>query len=183
MKALKWIGIGIGLLIALIAGFGFLGSSDYALARSIVIDAPPEKIHEYLGDLERWPDWAPFEEDDPSIQTTLGATTKGVGASQEWTGDSGNGWLRITSSDPTTGIVYEMAFVDGETEMPANCRMNYTEESGKTEVTWEMSGDVAIPVVGPYLALFMDGMVGDMFDRGLEKLKKAVENTKVEDGE
>ena len=177
MKVLKWVAITGGLLLAALVLFGLFASRDYALARTIVIDAPPEKVHELIGDLTRWPEWAPWEEDDPSIETTLGDKSVGVGASQTWTSDSGDGRLEITASDAAAGIEYTMAFVEGETEMPADCKMSYNVKDGKTELVWEMEGSIDVAFLGPLMAVGMDSMVGPMFDDGLEKLKALAEGT------
>ena len=54
--------------------------------------------------------------------------------------------------------------------------MLYNSEKSGTHVTWTMSGDMEIPLIGGYFALMMDAMAGKMFDKGLEKLKVTVES-------
>ncbi len=44
-----------------------------------------------------------------------------------------------------------------------------------TKVTWSMQGDMNMPIIGAYLAMTMDSMIGTMFERGLSKLKSHVE--------
>ena len=43
-----------------------------------------------------------------------------------------------------------------------------------------MTGDTKTPVVGGYLALIMDKILGSMFDQGLNNLKNKVEQDKDE---
>ena len=146
MKAMKWLGIALLTVVILFVAIGAMGSKDYALARSIVIDAPPEAIHPYLENLEKWPEWVPWERDDPSIQTTYGSVTVGAGASQTWTSDDGPGRLELTRSDVSSGIAYDMAFGEGDGEMPASCQMNYRAVDGGTQVIWHADGISALVV-------------------------------------
>ena len=37
-----------------------------------------------VGDLTQWPEWTPWQEMDPKMQTTFGEQTTGVGAHQSW---------------------------------------------------------------------------------------------------
>ena len=53
--------------------------------------------------------------------------------------------------------------------------MLYHPEGSATRVTWEMSGDAGMNVIGRYFGVLMDNMVGPMFESGLEKLKSAAE--------
>jgi hypothetical protein len=43
------------------------------------------------------------------------------------------------------------------------------------EVTWGIAGEMDMPVVGGYMALFSDRMIGPMFEKGLNKLKTEAE--------
>ena len=95
------------LVIVVIAVIGFVLPSTYVVEKEIVIQSDPAAIHVYVDDLTKWPQWGPWHEKDPSIITTLGGITRGVGASQSWTGDSGSGELTFTASNPASGIEYE----------------------------------------------------------------------------
>lgn len=178
MKILKWLAIVLVVLVLAVVGLGLALSKDYALERSVVIDAPPERVHVLVGDLARWDEWAPWKDADPTIVTTLGETTTGVGATQTWTDESGGGWLTFTRSDPATGVSYDMAFLMGEgedaEEMPSTGALDYERVEGGTRVTWSMRGSVDVPVLGGFLARMLPSQVGPMFDAGLQKLDRAV---------
>ena len=169
------------ILIVIAAVLGIVGAvspTDYALETSIVIDAPPEAVHAYVGDLRQWEEWAPWVEEDPSIVTTYGDRTTGVGASQSWTSDNGDGKLSLTKCDAQTGIAYDMTFINDETEAPATSAMTYEVVDGGTKVTWSMEGDWegAMPPVLDGLMNYLSGMmIGGMFDQGLANLKAKVE--------
>jgi len=167
------------LLIAAITVAGSLMPTTYRIERVATINAPPAAIHAHVVDLEKWPAWAPWEEEDPSIVTTYGETTVGVGASQTWTSDQGDGELTLTEADPESGIAYEMAFIMDGLRAPAICAMTYGEAGGSTTVTWTMEGDVNdfMPrALAGLMTPMMDAQISDMFDRGLQNLKGRVES-------
>jgi len=171
LKLFKWFAIVLGVLLLVFIVTGFLLPSSYAVERSATINASPDQIHQLVGDLRRWPEWTPWTEVDPTIQTTYGATTTGVGASQAWTGDSGGGELTFTQSDPLIGIEYEMSF-DGAFFSTGVMRYEVTPTG--TLVTWGMRGDMN-NFIGRYMGLLMNAMVGPSFESGLAKLKAAAE--------
>ena len=173
MKVLKIIAITIALLVLVAVAVGFFLPTEYSVSRSVRIAASPEKVHELVGDLKRWDDWTPFKADDPTVVVTLGDKTAGVGAHQSWTGDSGNGELTFTASDPKTGVEYDMSMNDGAYKCKGIVR--YVPQGDSTEVSWSMSGDMDTPVIGGYFVLIMDAAVGPMFQKGLDKLKLVAE--------
>ncbi len=170
LKIVKWFAIVLGVLLLAFIITGFLLPSSYALERSVLIKASPEQIHQLVGDLQRWPEWAPWEEMDPSVETTYGPTTTGVGASQTWTSNSGGGELTVTKSDPLNGIEYNMSFG----ALSCDGVVRYEVMPTGTQVTWGMSGEMD-NFIGRYMGLLMNSMVGPPFEAGLAKLKTAAE--------
>ena len=174
MKVLRTLFSIIVVIIIVVVVVGLFLPTSYTVERSIVIDAPPNQIHKYVGNLENWGTWEPWREEDPTIVVTRGEKTKGVGASQSWVGDSGDGALTFTKDSPTEGIEYDLVF-DGGTYVCRGAMIYDPLEDGETKVTWTMTGDMGTPVIGGYFALMMDSMVGQTFDKGLSNLKSAVE--------
>lgn len=175
-KLLKYSGLSLAALIAVLLLVSFLLPSTFQVERSIVIQASPETIHALVGDLGRWDEWAPWKEEDPTIVVTFGQATTGVGASQTWSGESGDGELTFTRWNPETGIAYDLAFDQGTYR--SRGRIIYHPVDGATsatKVTWSMAGEVGLNPIGRYFALMMDSMVGPMFERGLVRLKQAAE--------
>ncbi len=163
----------VSAMIIFVVG-GLVLPTQYSLSRAIEIQAKPETIHEYVGDLKKWDVWAPWKEEDPDIVTTYGEITSGVGASQSWMDSEGGGSLTLTKSSPEQGIEYDLFFDQGTYQCKSGMQyMTLTENI--TRVTWSMQGDMNMPIIGGYLAMTMDSMVGAMFDRGLSKLKSQVE--------
>lgn len=172
---MKRIGVGLISLLILILVAGLFLPTKYSLQRSIQIQAQPETIHAYVGDLTKWDLWSPWKEADPSTVTTLGDQTSGVGANQSWVAKDGDGSLIVTMSSPTKGIEYDLFF--DKAAWKSRAGMYYdTVSDNSTNVVWSMEGDMDVPIVGGYFAMMMDSMVGQMFERGLTKLKAQVEN-------
>ncbi len=156
---------------------GLFLPTTYHVERSIVVDAAPASIHPLVNNLERWDEWEPWTADDPTIAVTRGSVTTGVGASQSWTSKSGDGQLAFTDSDPKTGVVYSLLF---DNQFKSVGKVYYeplnTGDAVTTQVTWSLTGGEDAPkVIGGYFALAMDGMVGPIYERGLAKLRDAVE--------
>lgn len=156
---------------------GALLSREYRSSRSVVVNAPPAKVHALVDELKRWDEWTPWKEMDPTIVTTYGPKTSGVGATQSWTGADGTGRLVITKSDPATGVEFDLVFNDGGEDMPAKAWITYAPSGGSTTVEWGMTGTMDVPVIGGYLAKMSDLMVGGMFEDGLAKLKTRAEGS------
>lgn len=172
LKVIKWLAIIVVVLVIAVVVIGLLLPNEYEVERSITIDAPPEVVFKYLNDLEEWEHWEPFTEMDPSIVTTIGEPSSGKGATQSWTGDSGNGSLTFTMADVERGIAYDLAL---EGYDPSTSEMTYEVVDGKTVLTWSMAGKIGVPVLGGYLAASIDSMVGSMYEDGLSNIQKIAE--------
>ena len=156
---------------------GLVLPNEYEIRRSITIAAEQDTIHSYTEDLQQWTHWQPWVATDPSVKITLGEISKGSGASQSWTSESGDGALLFTQSNLESGIHYDISFNNGANQ--AQARLTYTPVSySETQVEWTMKGQIETPIFGAYLAFFMDSMVGPSFELGLFKLKKLVETGK-----
>lgn len=162
-----------GGFILLLVVVGLFLDNKINVSRQIEVNASPEKVHELVSDLNNWPKWSPWTTLDPTIKTTIGDKSSGVGASQSWKGESGAGKLTFTQSSLEKGIVYDLNF-EGD---PATyiSGMTYEEKDGKTLVVWYMKGEMGPIIIGNYFAQLMDTLVGDSFQLGLDKLKEAAE--------
>ena len=165
--------MGVVALILLLVAIGYLLPNRYEISRSISINAERSTIHPYVDDLNKWPEWEPWTRADPSIKTTVGNPSSGVGANQSWTGESSHGSLKFSYSAQETGVVYDMTFDDQWKSVGA---ITYKPTGGKTEVTWTIKGDYGMNIVGRYIGLMMDSMVGPMFEDGLGRLRSVVES-------
>jgi hypothetical protein len=161
--------------IAVILTLAAMKPDEFRVARSITIQAPPERIAEEIVDFRRWQAWSPFEGRDPAMRRSFGGTPSGVGATYAWEGNNevGKGEMEITEVTPNKITIR----LDFETPMEAHNTAQFllVPSATGTEVTWEMFGPT--PFIGKILHVFMDmdRMVGDDFAAGLAKLKSISE--------
>ncbi len=173
MKALKIIGITLGILIALVLILGAIAPKKIEASRSTTIDAPVDLVFNTVNDLSSWEDWSPWKEMDPTMKVTMGEQTAGVGASYSWTAEeAGSGNMSITSSTPNEEIQTHVEF-DGMGGADGKWDFESTEEG--TNVTWGFESEMPFPMNAMLLFQDMEGAIGKDFDRGLELLKGIVE--------
>ena len=175
---LKKITYSLAGIFVLVIVLGLVMPSNYAVSRSITINSPVKEIHSFINDLEQWPKWAPWQDQEKEVDIDLGDISAGVGATQKWIGHDGKGSLEITHSSPTSGIQYLLRF--GNDKEDTKGEFAYQTNGNQTTVSWTMSGEMTMPIIGPYAVLIMDTMAGPMFEKGLEKLKNVVEGKVVE---
>jgi len=151
---------------------GLTLSSEYEVKQTKVISGSIKDIHKVIGNLRTWPNWGPWMEDDPNMKITSTASS-GVGATQQWTGKSGTGHLTFTHVDPEAGIAYELQF---DQWPKARARFDYENISeSQSSVTWTMNGTIPIPVIGGYMALVFQEVMGKSFEKGLSNIARIVE--------
>ena len=170
----------IGLIVALvIAGVLILAATrpdTFRVQRATTIQAPPQKVFEFIDDFNRWSVWSPWEKKDPAMKRTFGAATSGKGATYAWEGnkDVGQGSMEIAESAPPSRVAIKLDFVK---PFEAHNMVEFTlEPKGEaTAVTWSMQGHT--PYFAKIIHLFfdMDSMVGKDFEAGLASLKAAAE--------
>lgn len=150
--------------------------STYTVTRSIETSATPAQVHAFVDDFRRWSVWSPWEDIDPTMQRTYTGAESGVGAHYEWAGDGkvGAGEMTIESSTPQA-IGIRLAFTK---PFAAVCptRFEFAPVGTGTKVTWTMQGENRGIMVLLAPLLRIQKAVGKDFDRGLAKLKAAVES-------
>lgn len=170
---LKRFGVAALVVVVLFLVVGLLLPGEFTVEQSRVVKGDAAEVFALVGDLRRWEEWMPWYEMDPTIVTTFGEKTTGVGARQTWTGKEGDGEIVITHSDPAAGVKYDMVMLEGDRRMPSQGGVSLAREGDGIKVTWRMSGEIETPVIGGYLAMAMDRfLIGPAFQDGLEKLEK-----------
>lgn len=170
---LKWVGLTVIGVLAVLATIGFALPPEYRIERTIVIEADTGRIHELVGDLTQWPSWTLWQRLDPTLKIVYGEKTSGVGARQVWNGSSGNGELTFTKCDRDTGVAYDLFFERGGFKSLGG--ISYSPSGDRTTVTWTMSGDFGLNLPGRFAGMMMRPKVEEMFDLGLRRLKHLAE--------
>ena len=169
--------------IALICVFGiivcicivgrFLRSS-WHVERSIAIEAKPEAIYPWVAELQRWPEWMPWDKRrDKSAEYSF--TGSGVGATMSWRGKKLDpGTLTLTRDEPAQGVEYTLAFESmGD---PGKGSIRLKGEGRTTQVTWQNDGDVGWNPMSRMMMSLIESALGRDFEIGLKHLKQKVES-------
>ena len=174
LQTTLWI---VGALAVVFVVGGLMLPRAFEISRSIVVNAPPEKIHPHVDSFAKWREWSPFDTEDPNIVWGPVTQDSGVGARRSWKSKKmGNGEQWITASDPKKGVSMKLSPIDGCKMDPFDVDLMFTPEAGGTRVTWR---DRGVLPAGPHWRwmgnLLLDRMLGKMFEKGLAALKANVE--------
>jgi hypothetical protein len=166
--------IGLVVLAASFVVVGLLLPRTWHVERSVVIAAPPERIHPFVSTLKRWQEWSVWtKEMDPQVRHGYSGPEEGAGAEWSWLGPKmGRGHLKIADSSPAIGVLIDEAIESDE--INAHARFVYAPDGGGTKVTWTDEGRLP-PVLGGYFRGSIETMLGGHFETGLQKLKRLVE--------
>jgi hypothetical protein len=169
------LGVGFVVLVGIVAlGGAAMMPSEFSYARSTTIKADRDDVHEWVGDLRKWDDWGPWKEEYPDMKYTYSEKTTEAGSWQSWTGGGGEGKIEFTKVSDKEGVEYKMWF-DGDEAGVGGIRYDDMEDGVKA--TWWWKGDASWPVER-WIHKLMSGMIDDMFDKGLTKLKSKAEAKK-----
>jgi len=164
-------------LILILGLIGYFLPTNFSVSKTKNISSSSAHIHKYVGDLNQWQLWTAWNGEDPEIEITINERTTGIGASQSWTDKHGGGSLTFTSWSPEKGIGYDLFFQGGKYKSKSAIQYD-TSSQTRTRVHWTLEGDMNMPIIGGYFALYMKYSIGKMFEDGLNRLKSIVENEK-----
>ncbi len=164
-------------VVGIILGISHALPADYHLARSKTIDAPPSQVFPHVADFNKWQAWTPFIENDPNINITIEGKPGQVGSVYKWTGNHqvGSGSMKITEIVPNERIKIQLDFI-APFPHTAEAEYKFKDEKDKTVVTWSMSGNSDSLHKAIRSLMSMEMGVGPLFDKGLDKMKAAVES-------
>ena len=167
------------IVVAILLGLmlvGFILPSEYKVQRSIVINAPSEKIFPHLINLKKWRDWGVWYKNAPDMIIEYTGPEAEVGMTSRWGSETqGNSEMTIIAFEENRRLIYSLSFPD--MPMPSTGEFLLRQVEGGTEVQWMDYGDVGINPINHYLAFLMDDILGPDFEMGLENLKMIAESS------
>jgi uncharacterized protein YndB with AHSA1/START domain len=154
-----------------------MNSSSYTVERAATIAADPQQIYDRIADFHQWADWSPWEDLDPDQQRTFSGAASGPGATYAWSGNrkAGRGRMEIISAQPPSEVRVALEF---EKPFKSSNTIEFSltpEGAGRTRVRWTMTGPKTLMTKAMGLFTSMDKMIGPDFEKGLARLKDAVE--------
>jgi len=173
---LKKVAIAVVVLIAGILVFAATKPDMFQVERSLVMNAPPEKIFPLIDDFHNWEAWSPWEKLDPKMKKDHSGSASGPGAVYAWEGNSdvGKGRMEITESTPSSHVTIKLDFLE-PFEAHNTAEFSLGPSGSGTNVVWVMHGENNF--IGKVMQVFMDmdSMVGKDFEAGLANMKAAAE--------
>lgn len=178
MRIIKKLGIGLGVLIALLLIIALFVSKDYAVERHIVINKPRAEVFAYLKKVKNQANYSTWSRMDPHMKTSYRGTDGTVGFVSAW--ESTNDNLGVGEQEIvkiTEGVRVDMKLRFKEPFEAENDAYFITTDAGtqQTQVTWGIKGAFAYPMNLMGLLMDMDQQIGKDFDTGLANLKAILE--------
>ncbi|MDP9141388.1 MAG: SRPBCC family protein, partial [Pseudomonadota bacterium] len=177
MKVLKWLVIGVVVLVVGLIGVGFVLPDTARIERSVVVNAKPATVFTVLNGFRQFNKWSPWAKYDPNAKITIEGPEFGVGAKQSWAGDEGSvgsGSQEIIASVPNERIDMKLIFAGFDSDNVASYTL--TPSGVGTEITWGYETNAKGDILGRYFNLMLDSMLGKDYDDGLASLKTLVES-------
>lgn len=170
----KWTAVIVVLLAIGLIGGGMMLSPAFTVQRSLLVNAPPERVYAYVADPRGWKLWSIWTQRDPAMTIAYSGPASGAGAGWSWQSASeGNGAMTFTSVEPGRRVAFDLQLADLGTTSRGELR--FAPEGSGTRVTWTMDGDTGSNPLYHWFALFADAIVGPDFAGGLENLKTVAE--------
>lgn len=157
--------------VAIIALVPFALPSSKTVERTAVIAAPVDDIYALLSTTEGFQTFNPYRDTDPNLEITPQGPASGVGAAFAFKGKEGAGTQTITSMEENHQV--EMLIDLGSMGQPVQT-FTLDPQGDATQVVWSVRSDFGMNPIGRVFGLFMDGMLGPIYERGLGNLSRAV---------
>jgi hypothetical protein len=177
MKLLSRLAMVLGVVLIVAIGIAFVLPRHVHVERSVHINAPAQTIFALADDITRFNDWSPWAAIDPQTRYTFTGPARGAGATMRWMSenpDVGSGEMTITGAEPGEAVHLKMDFGHGRVALSD---IVVQPHDGGVLTTWSFDTDLGYSIVGRYLGLFMDRMLGPDFETGLDKLKQLAERS------
>lgn len=169
----------LALIVVVVVGVLVAASmqpKEYRLERSMATTANPGAVYVVMCDFNRFKDWSPFMKLDPNAKVVVEGPACAPGQTYTWDGndDAGAGKMTLVNAVPNQTVEIKLEFTR---PMPdsADTSWSVKTDGGKTLIVWEMHGVNGTLMQKVFSMLFMEKMMGPMFDEGLTSLKKLAE--------
>ncbi len=173
MKALKYVGIGLLVLIGIPLIAALFISKEMNYEKSISINAPIDSVWVNVSSLGAMDKWSPWNDHDPNMKKSLTGTDGEIGATASWESDVkevGKGSQTIARIEKPTSFETDLKFlVPFESEAKGYVRLS--PEGDGTKVTWGFKSEMPYPVNFTKIFMNMEEMMGKDWESGLGKLK------------
>ena len=176
MQRFKKIGLWLLIASSLLVVISLVLPSEVQVERSIVINAPKSTIYAQINRPANWVHWSPWYEKDTNARISYFGPEEGNQSGYNWSSrnsEVGTGKLTIRKSLNNDSIYTQLDFMENGS---AEASFAFTPEGAATKMVWSFTCNMSKPfIIGKYLGLFMDKMIGSDFEKGLTNLKAYTE--------
>ena len=167
MELMTILKIGGG-VVAVAVTATFLLPRTVEVTRSAVLPVEPQQVLALATSTSGFQTFNPYRDSDPDLKITPFGPEAGIGAGFAFEGKGGKGTQTIEAiTDTSVTYAIDMGAMGKPTQW-----ITAKPTEGGTEVTWRVQSDMGLNPVFRVFGLFMDGMMGPVFEQGLANLEK-----------
>jgi effector-binding domain-containing protein len=144
----------------------------FDIEKSIVVEAPLEKVREYVEDFNLWNSWSPWTILEPDCNVQVEGNPKSKGHSMAWSGEIIGSGRNTLDTYSDYRLDYKLEFLK-PWKSKADVYFEFEELGDSTKVIWGMHS--SMPFFLFFMIKMMKNMVGMDYERGLTMLKAMVE--------
>lgn len=159
----------IGAVAAAIVVTPFLLPSEKTVERSAVIDAPASDLYALIASNEGFQRFNPYKDTDPDLAITMHGPSSGIGSGFAFKGKEGTGTQTIVATEENATVTMQIDL--GAMGKPVTT-FSLEPSGDATKVTWSTRSEFGMNPIGRVVGLFLDGMLGDVYERGLANLDR-----------
>lgn len=158
------------ILVALIAA-PYALPDHKVVERAAIIEATPDAIYPLLTSSAGFQTFNPYKDADPDLEIIFQGSAEGVGSGFAFSGRDGQGTQIITDMQDNASVTMQIDL--GSMGQPVQ---TFTLEpiNNGTRVVWSVESQFGMNPIGRVFGLFLDGMLGKTYERGLENLSRVV---------
>lgn len=180
LDKLSKIQIGVGIFVLALVTMAIvvaLQPSEFQIARTATITAPPRAVFDQVNDLRKWDAWSPWAKLDPAAKVSFEGAKAGAGAAFKWSGNDkvGEGKMTVTDSKPASLVKLKVDFVK-PFEGSSVSEFSFKPDGKGTAVTWNVSGrNDNFFAKAICLVTNMQASLGGEMEKGLAQMKAVAE--------
>lgn len=176
MKAFKWIGILLLLLLLISLGLVFTAPAEYKMERHIIIKADKAAIYPLIAILHERKKWYPWPAQDPEGEYLYGGSPGEVGSSFTWKSKvTGEGEELLTTLVPEKLAESNISIKSPMARESKGWIELKSVGATETEVVWGLSGENSFLDKLTSRFFSVESIMGPDYEAGLEKLKELAE--------
>lgn len=176
MRFLKGLVLSVFVAAIVVVGAGFLLPARVTVERSVVINAPPDRVFTYVSDLRNFKDWSPWARIDPATSYTFEGPEVGPGQRMKWVSTNervGSGSQEIVDLTPGQQVRLALDFGSMGT---ARAWYDIAPDGSGTLLTWGFVTELGRNPLMRWMGLMFDRWIGSDFETGLQSLKTNLES-------